>query len=353
MLSVRSFLLTISSALLIHNVNALNNQSTSEINYVTAEQELSERKLSQQELSQRELSQQKLSQREPQTKNKDFGVTDFLSKTFNHPLYARETLPCHLHDLQALLNQGRIVPNPVPYSKALFKLFGNKIKGAPYVSAYGLLELLEQLPTSLDYLKELKPIDVTSAHYYDELHNLLYDAFLTKFDDLKANPNVFFTMLTNNVVTLVSKNLTKPMLEITRNETLIDLQPVFVRFLDTTINKLMWNTKEAANIWITTKGIATELESLYDKEFISDLTDLDDLYWTLIHRFALFLDLSANKLPLELLHEMHNEVVSGNLVFLSIAEQEPYLETKKYVLERALTGAISKRLSYEHDVFIA
>ena len=342
MLSLRSFLLTISSVLLIHNVNALNNQSTSKINYVTTEQEL----------SQRNLSQQELPQQEPQNKNKDFGVTDFLSKTFNHPLYARETLPCHFHDLQSLLHQGRIVPNPVPYSKALFKLFGNKIKGAPYVSAYGLLELLEQLPTSLDYLKELKPIDVTSAHYYDELHNLLYDAFLTKFDDLKANPNVFFTMLTNNVITLVSKNLTKPTIEITRNETLVDVQPVFIRFLDTTLNKLMWNTKEPEHIWRATKGIATELESLYDKEFISEFSDLDDLYWTLIHRFALFLDLSANKLPLELLHDMHNEVVSGNLVLVSLQEQEPYLQTKKQVLEAALTSAISKRLSYEHGIFI-
>jgi hypothetical protein len=342
MLSVRSFLLTISSALLIHNANADNNQSTTK----------TDRESIQQEPSQRELSQRELFQQEPKP-NKDFGVTDFLSKILNNRFYPIETLPCHLRDLQTLLNQGRFVPNPVPYTKALFKLFGNKIKGAPYMSAYGLLELLEQLPISLDYLKELKPIDVTSAKYYDELHNLLYDAFLTKFDDLKANPNVFFTMLTNNVITLVSKNLTKSTLEITRNETLIDLQPVFVRFIDTSLNKLMWNTKEPENIWRTTKGIATELESLYDKEFISDLSDLDDLYWTLIHRFALFLDLSANKLSLELLHEMHNEVVSGNLVFLSIAEQEPYLQTKKQVLEAALVSAISKRLSYEHGIFIA
>jgi hypothetical protein len=348
MFSLRSLLLSVLSALLIHNANALNNQSTTKTDREIIQQETSQRDLSQRELSKRELFQE-----EPQTKNKDFGVTDFLKLTFNHQLYARETLPCHLRDLQALLNQGRFVPNPVPYSKALFKLFGNKIKGAPYMSAYGLLELLEQLPTSLDYLKELKPIDVTSAQYYDELHNLLYDAFLTKFDDLKANPNVFFTMLTNNVITLVSKNLTKPTVEITRNETLVDVQPVFIRFLDTTLNKLMWNTKEPEHIWRTTKGIATELESLYDKEFIGDLSDLDDLYWTLIHRFALFLDLSANKLPLELLHEMHNEVVSGNLVFLSIQEQEPYLQTKKQVLEAALTSAISKRLSYEHGIFIA
>lgn len=338
MLSLRKTLLIISSALLIHNANAKDNQSTTQIKPAITPQELPE---------------QELSQKAQQTQNKDFGITDFLKLTFNHPLYARETIPCHLHDLQALLNQGRIVPNPVPYSKALFKLFGNKIKGAPYVSAYGLLELLEQLPLSLDYLKELKPLDVTSAHYYDELHNLLYDAFLTKFDELKENPNVFFTMLTNNVINLVSKNLTKPTIEIIHNETLIDIQPIFIRFLDTALNKLMWNTKEAENIWITTKGIATELESLYDKEFIHELSDLDDLYWTLIHRFALFLDLSANKLPLELLHDMHNEVVSGNLIFLSIKEQEPYLQTKKHVLEAALTSAISKRLSYEHGLFIA
>jgi len=160
-------------------------------------------------------------------------------------------------------------------------------------------------------------------------------------------------MLTNNVISLVSKNLTKPTIEITRNETIVDIQPLFVRFIDTTINKLMWNIKDPDTIWATTKGIATELEALYDKEFIGEFSDLDDLYWTLIHRFAVFLDLSATKLSLELLHEMHNEVVNGNLVFLSVQEQEPYLQTKKQVLEAALTSAISKRLSYEHGLFIA
>lgn len=348
MFSQRSFLMCIVSALLIHNANALDNQSTTKIDHATMRQELPQQRLPKQELAQQESFHQESS---PQ--NKDFGVTDFLKLTFNHPLYARETLPCHFHDLLSLLNQGRIVPNPVPYSKALLKLFGNKIKGAPYISAYSLLELLEHLPTSLDYLKELKPLDVTSARYYDELHNLLYDAFLTKFDELKENPNVFFTMLTNNVISLVSKNLTKPTIEITRNETIVDIQPMLVRFIDTALNKLMWNIKTPDTIWATTKGIATELESLYDKEFIGDLSDLDDLYWTLIHRFAIFLDLSSTKLSLELLHEMHNEVVSGNLVFLSVQEQEPYLQTKRQVLEAALTSAISKRLSYEHGLFIA
>lgn len=348
MFSQHTLLIIVSSALTIHNANALDNQPTTKIDRASVQQELPLQKL-----SQRESSQQEGFQQAPSQKNTDFGVTDFLKLTFNHPLYARETLPYHFHDLQSLLNQGRIVPNPVPYSKALFKLFGNKVKGAPYISAYSLLEFLEQLPTSLDYLKELKPLDVTSARYYDELHNLLYDAFLTKFDELKENPNVFFTMLTNNVISLVSKNLTKPTIEITRNETIVDIQPLFVRFIDTTINKLMWNIKDPDTIWATTKGIATELEALYDKEFIGEFSDLDDLYWTLIHRFAVFLDLSATRLSLELLHEMHNEVVSGNLVFLSIQEQEPYLQTKKQVLEAALTSAISKRLSYEHGLFIA
>lgn len=325
MLSIRCFLLTTIGLLLMHNANALDNQ-------------------------QKESS---FSTKETTLQNKDFGISDFLKLTFNHPLYGRETLPTHLRDLQILLSQGRIVPNPVPYTKALFKLFGNKMKGSPYISAYALLELLEQLPTSLDYLTALKPLDVAPVHYYDDLHNLLYDAFLTKFDELKTNPDAFFNTLTNNVVSLVSQRLNKPAFEITKNETIEDVQPMLVRFIDTAISKLMWNTKEPANIWVTTKGIATELESLYDKEFIGDLSDLDDLYWSLIHRFSLFLDLAANNLPLELLHDMHNEVVSGNLVMLSIPEQEGYLDSKKKILEAALTSAISKRLSYEHGIFIA
>jgi hypothetical protein len=258
-----------------------------------------------------------------------------------------------MNDLQTLLNQGRFISNPIPYSKALFKLFNNKIKGSPYISAYGLLEFLEHLPTTLDYLKELKPLAVTSVRYYDELHNLLYDAFLTKFDELKTDPNTFFTSLTTNVISLISQHLAKPTVDITQYETLNDVQPMLIRFLDTALGKLLWNIKEPEAIWTATKGITTELETLYDKEFIKDLNDLDDLYWTLIHRFTLFLDLSADKLPLELLHDIHNDVVSENLVLTAIPEQESYLTTKKQILEIALTNAISKRLSYEHDVFIA
>lgn len=284
---------------------------------------------------------------------KGFSIKDFVHDTFNRPTYASEILPAHLRDLSALLHQGSVVPRPVIYTNALLKLFGNSIKGAPYVGAYGFLEFTEQLSANLEHLVSLKALAVSPASYYQELHNLLYDAFLTKFDELKNNPDAFFASLTNNAVLLISQHLNKSSLDVSRHETLHDIQPMLMRFLELSLNKLMWNSQEPANIWPSVKGIATELEALYDKEFIGDQSDLDDLYWSLVHRFALFLDLSATTLPLEFFQKIQAEVATGNLLLVTLPEQETYLMTKKEVLDHALKSCIAKRVAFDRGIIPA
>ena len=65
-----------------------------------------------------------------------------------------------------------------------------------------------------------------------------------------------------------------------------------VDFLEIAMAKLIWSPEEHEKIWENVKAISRQLEVLIQHNILNDANDLDDLYWTLIHRFCFFLEIA-------------------------------------------------------------
>ena len=120
--------------------------------------------------------------------------------------------------------------------------------------------------------------------------------------------------------------------------------PYLFRFLDIALSKLIWNAQEPEQIWDSFKTITKNLENLMEHHIINDLDDLDDLLWTLIHRFCYFLDIVRPELPSAFYEQIKDDLTNQQLALLTIEEQEPLIEPKNsYLLQAVIEGQARKQ----------
>ena len=81
-----------------------------------------------------------------------------------------------------------------------------------------------------------------------------------------------------------------------------------------------------------------------EHHIINDLDDLDDLLWTLIHRFCYFLDIVRPELPSAFYEQIKDDLTNQQLALLTIEEQEPLIEPKNsYLLQAVIEGQARKQ----------
>jgi hypothetical protein len=77
------------------------------------------------------------------------------------------------------------------------------------------------------------------------------------------------------------------------------------------------------------------------------MDDLDDILWSLMHRFCYFLELTGSVLPLEFYGEIEHDLTNNLVFFLETKEQDEGIITKKETLAQALLQAKTKAYAYE------
>ena len=123
-----------------------------------------------------------------------------------------------------------------------------------------------------------------------------------------------------------------------------ELRHTTVRFLEVGLNKLVWHPEEYDKIWTNVKTISRQLEALMEHAIIDDANDLDDLFWTLIHRFCYFLDLSHHALPTKFFEAIKNDIATDQLLLVELEEQEALITSKRdHVLHAVRTGLARKQ----------
>jgi hypothetical protein len=69
---------------------------------------------------------------------------------------------------------------------------------------------------------------------------------------------------------------------------------------------------------------------------IDHMDDLDDLLWTLVHRFIFYIDLVGAELPVEFYERIEQDLVNRSVFFLEAKEQDDGITSKKQALIEAL-----------------
>jgi len=266
------------------------------------------------------------------------GIRNFLQDVYNRRDYV-DVLPNNMTHLLQFLEHGKKTHQTRGYAKSVIKLFSNKIKAVQYINAYTFSLMLSEFP---DLLGEhfLHKRESALDKHKDTINSILYSTFLSKYDYFKKNPQEFFDSLSMEILNTIENDLPIIHEDISCDE----LRQAIVRFLEIALGKLIWNPEEHEKIWESVKTISKQLESLMECNIINDANDLDDLYWSLIHRFCFFLEIASPELPVEFYEKMKNDLATQQLLLLELEEQEELIETKgNYLMQAILQGQAKKQ----------
>jgi hypothetical protein len=272
------------------------------------------------------------------------GMHNFLSEVFNRPEYARDFLPHNLSHYSQFLYYGKSSGNRLSYGLASSRLFINKLKASPYLSAEALSVFLDKLPPLIEdyfvinnnhsWITELKTL----------FKQLLYKSFLNNFTLFKQDPDTFFDQLTEQMTSaiepksIINESIDK---ETFRNQ--------IIRFLELALNKTIWTPFEYDNAWTSFKTLASQLVTLYERNIIN-YDELNDLSYSLMERFIYFLDLTGSELSLNVVETMKADIASGAIILCNIEEQEECLETKTVRLRNAIMETEAKILARKRGI---
>ncbi|HEX2978419.1 MAG TPA: hypothetical protein VHO47_04840 [Candidatus Babeliales bacterium] len=322
LLKNRRFLMIVLSAIFIHTLTAMDNQgfTYSESNYnaySTDNDKLLE------------------SFYQPINFTKT-GFRDFLQNAFNNPIYSKEFLP---HNLDKPVNQflmwSKQSHQSAASTSASLRLFTNKLKAAPYMTAGPILAITAEMP---GYLKDSMIEQPTTmfAKLKKLVKRLLFTAFNAHFDYFKAEPNNFLDTLATDIVKEV-KESEFMQAELDKEQ----LRTTVVHFLDTGLSKIIWSPLDQTDAWDSFRKISEHLNSLKEHEIIIE-DDLDDLLNTLVERFIHFLELAGSDLLMDTVITIEKDVALDDCIVCHVCEQEDDLITKKQRLLDALSTTRAK-----------
>jgi hypothetical protein len=278
------------------------------------------------------------------------GLLELIADEMRTPNYINVTLPNNMRYLFDLLEYGEKTQQKRSFTRGIFRLFGNMYKGAPYVNAYHVVELLEKLPTLLSHtftmykssslIRNKALHDMTMLDRLQESTTaLLHLNFRSHFEYFKNDPEKFLDDLSNNIVILAEEEISTE-----------QVRQTIIRFLETIINKMIWSPSDNQKIWESVKKVSDQLAILMEYNIIDDTDDLNDILWTLTYRFCYFIDLTSSDLDPQLFHTIKNDIIQEHVPFLQLEEQEPFLESKKEYIIRTILISEAKRQAYQAGI---
>jgi hypothetical protein len=275
------------------------------------------------------------------------GVNGFLKGVYNHGDYSKDVLPNSFSHFLQFLEYGKKTKQKDHFIKSVVRLFNKKLKATTYVNAYAYSRMLEQLPLYVHQyvapqeLRNLKPLK-------DQVGDLIYGAFVSRFSMCKQNPDMFLSGLSSEILDVINKEGSLLQDAVAKEQ----VRQQIIRFLEVGLSKLVWSPQEPEQVWESVKHIASQLASLPEHHVITDSDDLDDLNWSLVTRFCFFLDIAGDELPATFYTKVKEEVAKHDIPFLETAEQEVNMEKKSDYLMHALLKSEATALAKEKGIVV-
>lgn len=256
------------------------------------------------------------------------GFEWYIRSIYNNPIYAKQVLPYNLKcHMEQILHYGIHSKQQVPFAHAVLQLFNNKIKACPFITATAMEELLDYLPNALSYYYQ-------DPSYLQEItrsiKDTLYALFLHDYQSFEQDPDAFFDTVSLQIYKTIGT--TEQSAQAMNKD---QLQAILIRFLETTLIKIIWSPLDQQDVWTVTKKISQQLKVLHDNNLIT--TDhLNDLYTSLIESFCRFLEIAGSELNLTVLDAINQDIMAQDLLLFTLEEQEEEIQTKADKVRTAL-----------------
>lgn len=263
------------------------------------------------------------------------GIGSFFAHTFNRKEYGRDFLPHNFTHLTQFMEYSQQADQSPEFTEGVLRLFNQKLKMSSYVSAPAFERLLLQTSPYFEY--QLSQKDIPLWH---ELKNHITSTFKSRFTSLQEQPLQFFEDL--------SKELNSKF--ITQNTTPDRVRFTLLRLLTSTCDKIVWSPTDQAQTWVSFKAIGKSLERLHQKKVIPDELDANDLYWSLVERYAYFMELVGSQLSLETCEQIKQDLRDHKIAWLETPEQEAGLQSKIERLAEVLIETEAKIQANKHGL---
>lgn len=279
-------------------------------------------------------------------------ITDFINNEISRPEYPSEVLPNDFTHLIQLIGYGHTLQNDrIMYGRSTFNIFNKLVGGAPFVNPYPFATMLENLPRLLKpYVVTFKSTSghtgvIVDADMFGRLKqtvdDMLFLEFGSRFELFKSDPALFFN------------NLSEQIIQAAREEVEVErFRQSMVRFIEIGISKMIWDITDSKSIWPNVKKISTSIEELYNTGIIHDINDIDNLCWSLVHRFNYFLDITFERMPESFYHDMKTDIHNEPPLFLRLEEQDICLQNKFDCFKHALLKNEAKSLAYNFQSIV-
>lgn len=276
------------------------------------------------------------------------GLLRSIQRDLQDPKYRQDILSNNFSYLIQLLDHGIKTNQDLEYAKRVISLFSKLLKGTEYVNSYAFADLIEQMPGLLKQYFVGYKLESSSqlilANDLDMLERLqrtvtsiVYTKFAQDFSLCKTNPEQFLNELTQRIVHATNQEVSME-----------QLRQITIRFLEVGLSKLIWSPREEEKTWEIVKRISHNLASLMEYNIIDDLNDIDELFWTLVHRYRYFLELHSSDMSLTFYQKVKNDMHNQKLLLFDLEEQESFLQTKASCLLNTILTQEAKKRAYDY-----
>ena len=271
-----------------------------------------------------------------------------IQRDLRDPKYRQDILPNNFSYLMQLLEYGEQTKQSREFAQESLSLFSKVLKGSEYVNSYAFGSFIERMPSMLKHyfagyqLESANQLIVENdldmlERLQRTVTSIVYSKFTKDFGTCKTDPEQFLNDLTHKIVTATTQEITTE-----------QLRQIVIRFLEVGLSKLIWNPHEQEKTWESVKSISHHLATLMKYNIVDDLNDVDELFWTLVHRYRYFLELHNTTMPLSFYAKIKHDIRTQKLMLFELEEQEPFLQTKSSCLIQTILTQEAKKRAHEY-----
>jgi len=274
---------------------------------------------------------------------------EFIRKVYNRPSYAQQLSQDATHIVQfATLSDELNLDINTNY--VFLRLFYNKFKEVELVDDTVVLQLLSTLPGRIErHFSPTKAAHATTDLSFLKHHieNVIVNRFTNHVTEFKTQPDIFVGNLSEEIATYCKQQIETVQQQSSVSEVRERLRSITIRLFELILGKLVWNPNDADAIWKSFNNIANGLQLLGNYGIVNHMDDLDDLLWSLTHRFRFFLELAGDGLPVKFYHGVEHDLGNKAVFFLEFKEQDDQITSKKEFLLDALLQAKARSIAFE------
>jgi hypothetical protein len=257
------------------------------------------------------------------------------------------------HDSSAVIQFLHIAEEMnIPVDKVYvgLRLFYNKLKSCESIDNKALEYVFENVPLLLERFFLTESEDIKNSNYKSivpSIEEFLLNKFTLEFDDFQKAPDFFIGLLAKDLVFFFKDDVYNIRTFSQEQEMFhARFRTMIIKFYEVLISKVLWAPQDGVAIWQSFIVIANHIQELAQYGIITHMDDLDDLFWSLIHRFCFCLDIIGSIIPLDFYTKVEESLAAEAVLFLEYPEQDPDIITKKDTLINALLQAKTKAVAY-------